>query len=63
MGKDYYGVLGVSPNAPDCDIAKMFRILAVTHHPDKSITNMAQANFMFAQVCEAYEILSNRKWI
>lgn len=61
MGKDYYGILGVNPNAPECEIAKRFRMLAVTHHPEKNQNNMAQANFVYAQVCEAYEVLSNRK--
>jgi DnaJ-class molecular chaperone len=49
----------VPPSAPDCDIAKKFRVLALTFHPDKNKANMALANYMFAEVCEAYEVLSN----
>jgi DnaJ-class molecular chaperone len=41
MGKDYYQILGVSPSAPDCEIAKKFRVLALTFHPEKNKSNMA----------------------
>ena len=62
MGKDYYAILGVNAQAPEPEIAKRFRILAITHHPEKNKQNMAQANFMFSQICEAYEVLSNRNY-
>ncbi|CDW80823.1 dnaj homolog subfamily b member 13-like [Stylonychia lemnae] len=59
MNKDYYSVLGVSPQASDPEIAQKFRVLALTYHPEKNKSNMAQANYIFTQVCEAYEVLSN----
>jgi DnaJ-class molecular chaperone len=61
MGKDYYEILGVSPSAPTCDISARFRQLALTYHPQKNKANMAKCNFIFSEVCEAYEVLSNRK--
>ena len=62
MGKDYYGTLGVSPDASYPDIAKSFRVLAITYHPLKNPENMAQANYKFCEICEAFEVLSTRKW-
>lgn len=62
MGKDYYQMLGVTPDAPSSDVAKSFRVLALTYHPAKhsaTPSQVAEANFKFAEVCEAYEVLSN----
>lgn len=60
-GKDYYKVLNVEADASFQDIAKSFRVLAITHHPLKNEDTMAQSNFKFVQVCEAFEVLSTRK--
>lgn len=35
MGKNYYDILGVAPMAAQSDIAKAFRVLALTYHPAK----------------------------
>jgi DnaJ-class molecular chaperone len=35
MGKDYYVILGVSTSAPVPEIAKQFRVLALTYHPKR----------------------------
>ena len=61
MGKNYYDILGVAPSVSTCEIASNFRKLALTYHPEKNKTNMAQCNFIFSEVCEAYEVLSNGK--
>ena len=61
MGKNYYKTLGVSADASYQDIAKQFRVLAITYHPLKNTANMAQANFKFCEICEAFEVLSTRK--
>lgn len=63
MGKDYYSELGVPSDAPFQEIAAAFRKLAITYHPLRNTDKMAQANYRFCQVCEAYEVLSNRKFI
>ena len=60
-GKDYYKVLGIPSDSSFQDIAKSFRILAITHHPLKNPDSMAQSNFKFCQICEAFEVLSTRK--
>ena len=46
-GKDYYKVLGVPRDGSFQDIAKSFRVLAITHHPLKNPDSMAQSNFKF----------------
>ena len=63
MGKDYYRTLGVSADASYQDIAKQFRVLAITFHPLKNTSNMAQANYKFCEICEAFEVLSTRKYL
>ena len=61
MGKDYYSILGVSQSASISAVAAAFRVKALTYHPLKQKTpeDVAHANFNFAEVCEAYEVLSN----
>ena len=60
MGKDYYEILGVTPSASSPDIAKHFRELALTYHPKRQTPdNIGSANSKLADICEAYEVLSN----
>jgi DnaJ-class molecular chaperone len=60
MGKDYYAILGVSASAPVPEIAKQFRVLALTYHPKRQQPEkIAQSNARLAEICEAYEVLSN----
>ncbi len=62
MGKNYYEILGVPQNASNPDIAKRFRVLALTYHPQRQQPEqIGQANFKLAEACEAYEVLSNGK--
>jgi curved DNA-binding protein CbpA len=35
MGKNYYEVLGVPQNSSLPEIAKQFRVLALTYHPSR----------------------------
>jgi molecular chaperone DnaJ len=59
MGKkeDYYKTLGVERNAPEAEIKKAYRRLAMKHHPDRNPDKSAEAKFKEAK--EAYEILSD----
>ena len=60
MGKDYYEILGVAPSASIPELAKHFRELALTYHPKRQDPeNIGQANAKLADICEAYEVLSN----
>ncbi|XP_025199083.1 dnaJ homolog subfamily B member 6-like isoform X2 [Melanaphis sacchari] len=61
MSGDYYSVLEVTPNASLSDIKKSYRRLALKWHPDKNPENQEQANRMFKEISEAYEVLSDDK--
>jgi DnaJ-class molecular chaperone len=55
-GRDYYRVLGVSPDADREAIKKAFRARAAELHPDVSAEPDAEAQFR--ELVEAYEVLS-----
>lgn len=57
--KDYYGVLGVEPEAPRDDIRKAYRKLARRYHPD--VSEEADAEERFKDVSEAWEILGDEE--
>ncbi|VVC42161.1 DnaJ domain, conserved site,DnaJ domain [Cinara cedri] len=59
MSGDYYSLLGVTSNASLNDIKKAYRKLALKWHPDKNPENQEQANKMFKEISEAYEVLSD----
>jgi len=57
---DYYELLGVDPDAPGDHIKKVFRKLALKHHPDRCGGNAEeaeQAEEKFRLLREAYEVL------
>lgn len=56
--KDYYKILGVSPDASDEEIKKAFRRLARQYHPDMN-PNDPNAEERFKEINEAYEVLSD----
>lgn len=54
--KDYYAILGVSPNESANGIKAAFRRLAKSHHPD--VAGCAKTS-EFQEITEAYCVLSN----
>jgi curved DNA-binding protein len=56
--KDYYGILGVAPNADKKLIQQTFRQLARKHHPDLNPGNK-EAEEKFKTINEAYQVLSH----
>jgi len=54
---DYYQILGVNHTASEAEIKRAYRRLAVSYHPDKNPD--PQAENIFKQVNEAYDILSD----
>ncbi|MEE8408202.1 MAG: molecular chaperone DnaJ [Myxococcota bacterium] len=56
--RDYYEVLGVAQNAPDQEIKRAYRKLAMEFHPDRNSSPDAEERFKEAS--EAYEVLSDQ---
>ena len=61
MGKDYYGILGVSKTADDDAIKKAYRKSALKWHPDRNPDTKASAEAKFKEISEAYEVLSDKE--
>ena len=57
--KDYYDILGVSPDADSQSIKKAYRKKARQYHPDVSQHHNAEEKFKEAS--EAYEVLKDRE--
>lgn len=58
MAADYYGVLGVEPEATPDEIKSAFRRLAREHHPDATGGD-PESERRYKQVSEAYAVLSD----
>lgn len=58
-GKDFYKVLGVTPESNEDEIKKAYRKMALKFHPDKN--SDADAEDRFKEIAEAYEILTDPK--
>jgi molecular chaperone DnaJ len=56
--RDYYEVLGVARDAPEADLKKAYRRLAMKYHPDRN-PDSTEAEAQFKEVKEAYEVLSD----
>ncbi|KXN85869.1 hypothetical protein AN958_10767 [Leucoagaricus sp. SymC.cos] len=59
--KDYYQLLEVEENATQDEIRRSFRRLALLHHPDKNHDNIEEATKRFAEIQQAYEVLSDEQ--
>ncbi|MCF8720203.1 J domain-containing protein [Nitrospina gracilis] len=57
--KNYYEILGVAPDATYAEIKKAYRVLAKQHHPDKNPESRGGHHDRFAEIAEAYRVLSN----
>jgi DnaJ-class molecular chaperone len=56
--KDYYQILGVSPDTPAEEIKKAYRKLALATHPDRNRQD-PRAEERFKEINEAYGVLSD----
>jgi molecular chaperone DnaJ len=56
MAQDFYDVLGVARDAPEAEIKKAYRRLAMQYHPDRAGGD-PEAEERFKEVTEAYEVL------
>jgi len=61
MVKDtqYYNILNITPSATENEIKKAYRKLAMKWHPDKNKDNQKEAEKMFKEISEAYDVLSD----
>jgi len=59
MAKDYYRISGVPRNAPDGEIKKAYRKLAMQYHPDRNTGREEWANEKFKEINEAYGVLGD----
>jgi len=57
--KNHYAVLGIGFDATPADIKKAYRVAALRWHPDKNRNNAEQAERMFKDIQEAFEVLSD----
>jgi molecular chaperone DnaJ len=58
--KDFYKVLGVSKDASEAELKKVYRKLARQYHPDSNPGD-AKAEAKFKEISEAYTVLSDKK--
>lgn len=58
--RDYYEVLGLSRDAPEGDVKKAYRRLAMKYHPDRNPDDDG-AGEQFKEASEAYEVLSDEE--
>ncbi len=57
--RDYYDILGITPDATDKELKKAYRSLARKYHPDLN-PDKADAEAMFKLMGEAYNVLSDK---
>lgn len=55
--ENFYAILGIAPNAPQEEIKKTYRVLAMRFHPDRNTSPAAGKRFI--GIKKAYEILSD----
>lgn len=59
-GKDYYEILGVKEDAPESEIKKAYRKLALKYHPDKNPGDK-KSEEKFKEISEAYYSLGDKE--
>ncbi|XP_031556654.1 LOW QUALITY PROTEIN: dnaJ homolog subfamily C member 21-like [Actinia tenebrosa] len=65
MRRCNYEILGVERDATDDEIKKAYRKIALKWHPDKNPENVEECTKIFAEIQQAYEVLSDpqeRAW-
>jgi len=60
-GRDFYRTLGVRRNADKAQLKRAYRKAALKWHPDKHPENSEEANSKFAEINNAYEVLSGER--
>lgn len=60
MSKNYYEILQVGRTATDVEINESYRRLAIKWHPSKHRDNLSTAQYMFNEIAEAFDVLSDK---
>lgn len=55
----YYDSLGVTRAASNADIKKAYRKVSLKYHPERAFGPKAEAEIVFSEISEAYDVLSN----
>ncbi len=55
--KNYYNILGITPDSSPLEVKSAYRKLARKYHPD--VNKSVESNRIFKDITEAYEVLSN----
>lgn len=64
MSLNYYEILEISRNSNQEEIANAFRRLALKYHPQRNdAKDFATNNKTFHAISEAYEVISDRKFL
>ncbi len=58
--KNYYDLLGVSPDATDLEISESFKLILSKIHLDKNIDDKSDAQAAFQKVSNAFDILKDK---
>lgn len=61
MSKKYYDILGINKESSESEIKKAYHKLALKWHPDKNLDNKEEAEKMFKNISEAYDVLGNKE--
>ncbi|MEE4238222.1 MAG: J domain-containing protein [Anderseniella sp.] len=61
LGKDYFAVLGVAPQADPAVVKAAYRALAKKYHPDRQQDGEERATQRFQELQEAYELLGDEE--
>ena len=59
MAKNYYQILDLQRNCSELDIIKAYKKLALRYHPNRTKDDKIAASYLFNQVTEAFEVLSD----
>jgi len=59
MVKGYYEALAITRAASMADVKKAYRKLSLKHHPERAAGPKAEAETVFSEISEAYDVLSN----
>ena len=58
--KDYYHIMGITPDASEKEIKSVYRKLAMQYHPDRNENDSHKAERL-KEINDAYHVLGNKR--